>query len=169
MSGTRVARLPGFIIGLIAAVALDQFIKYLVEKGLPMHERVDLIPVLSLFRTYNDGIAFSMLAGLGDTGLALIAAVVIVFVLYLRARTDAHRHFAHWGYCIIIGGAIGNLIDRVWHGYVIDYILFHTESWSFAVFNLADAFISVGAAFVVLDEFLDWRSSRGEGAGDGNA
>ena len=166
MSGTRVARLPGFIIGLIAAVALDQFIKYLVEKGLPMHERVDLIPVLSLFRTYNDGIAFSMLAGLGDTGLALIAGAVTIFVLFLRARTDANRHFAHWGYCMIIGGAIGNLIDRVWHGYVIDYILFHTESWSFAVFNLADAFISVGAAFIVLDEFLDWRATRREDVPD---
>ncbi|TDH38066.1 signal peptidase II [Pseudohoeflea suaedae] len=160
MSGLTVARWPGFVVAVAGAIGLDQLIKYLVETGLPMHQRVDLVPYVSLFRTYNDGIAFSMLAGMADTGLALIAAAVTIFVLVLRARTDAARHFAHWGYCLIIGGAVGNLIDRVWHGYVIDYILFHTESWSFAVFNLADAFISVGAAFIVLDECLEWRATR---------
>jgi signal peptidase II len=67
---------------------------------------------------------------------------------------------ARIGFCLIIGGAIGNLIDRAVYGHVIDYIFFHTPVWSFAVFNLADAFISVGAFVVVLDEFLNWRSEK---------
>jgi signal peptidase II len=64
---------------------------------------------------------------------------------------------ARAGFALIVGGALGNLIDRSVYGHVIDYILFHTPSWSFAVFNLADAFISVGAVLVILDEFVGWR------------
>ena len=69
---------------------------------------------------------------------------------------------ARVGFALVIGGAIGNLIDRVRLGHVIDYILFHTPVWSFAVFNLADAFITVGAMLVVLEEFLEARRARGE-------
>ncbi len=61
------------------------------------------------------------------------------------------------GFALIVGGAVGNLIDRAVYGHVIDYILFHTPVWSFAVFNLADAFITVGAVAVLLEEFLGWR------------
>ena len=77
-------------------------------------------------------------------------------------RTDARQQLARFGFALIIGGAIGNLIDRVWHGYVIDYVLFHLPAWnwSFAIFNLADAFITVGAGLVILDEFLEWRRER---------
>ena len=69
--------------------------------------------------------------------------------------------WARTGFALIIGGAAGNVIDRVVHGHVIDYILFHTPVWSFAIFNLADAFITVGAIMVVLEEFLGWRRDRG--------
>ncbi|TIN00177.1 MAG: signal peptidase II, partial [Mesorhizobium sp.] len=61
------------------------------------------------------------------------------------------------GFALIVGGALGNLFDRVIYGHVIDYILFHTPIWSFAIFNLADAFIAVGAVVVVLDELIGWR------------
>ena len=61
---------------------------------------------------------------------------------------------------LICAGAIGNLIDRAIYGHVIDYVLFHTPVWSFAVFNLADAFITVGAGLVLLDEFLGWRREK---------
>ena len=76
------------------------------------------------------------------------------FVFWLWWKTPAERRLTHVAFAIIVGGAIGNLIDRVRLGYVVDYVLFHTPVWSFAVFNLADAFISVGAAIIVLDEFL---------------
>jgi signal peptidase II len=60
----------------------------------------------------------------------------------------------------VLGGAVGNLIDRAVYGHVIDYVLFHTPVWSFAIFNLADAFISVGAGLVVLEEVLVWWRGR---------
>jgi signal peptidase II len=78
-------------------------------------------------------------------------------VLYLATRTPAAHVLARIGFALIIGGAVGNLIDRAVYGHVIDYILFHTPVWSFAVFNLADAFISVGAALIVFDELIGWR------------
>jgi len=146
-----------YVVLVVIAIALDQWIKQLVENGLAFQEKVDVLPFLALFRTYNTGIAFSMFASLGDTGLVVIAVLVVAFVLYLATHTPAGHFVARTGFALIIGGALGNLIDRAVYGHVIDYILFHTPVWSFAVFNLADAFISVGAALVVLDELIGWR------------
>jgi len=135
-------------------VALDQWIKWLVESYLPMQEAVELLPFLALYRTYNTGVAFSMFSFIGDKGLILVSLAVIAFVLYLAARTGAGHLLARIGFALIIGGAVGNIIDRSVFGHVIDYMLFHTPVWSFAVFNLADAFITVGAVFVIADEFF---------------
>ena len=147
--------------GLVAvAIALDQWIKYLVETRLALHEPVDLLPFLALYRTYNTGVAFSMLSSFGDTGLIVVSLAVIAFVLYLASRSAGEQWLARIGFALIIGGAIGNLIDRAVYGHVIDYILFHTPVWSFAVFNLADAFITVGAISVLAEEFLGWRRQR---------
>ncbi|TRC92889.1 signal peptidase II [Mesorhizobium sp. WSM4303] len=141
----------------VVAFALDQWIKYLVETSLAFQEKIDLVPFLALFRTFNTGIAFSMFESFGDTGLVVIAILVVAFVLYLATRTPPGHVLARIGFALIIGGALGNLVDRATYGHVIDYILFHTQTWSFAIFNLADACISVGAALVVFDEFIGWR------------
>ena len=145
-----------------AAVALDQWVKYLVEIGLDMHTPLDVLPVLALYRTHNTGIAFSMFSGLGSLGLIAITLAVVAVVGWIAARTDRSQAASRFGFALIISGAVGNLIDRIWHGYVIDYVLFHIPAWnwSFAVFNLADAFITLGAGLVILDEFLAWRRER---------
>lgn len=145
---------------LVLAVAADQWIKYLVETRLDMHAQVDVLPFLALYRTYNTGVAFSMFSWMGDKGLILLSLVVIAFVLYLAARTTARQMFARIGFVLIIGGALGNLIDRSVYGHVIDYILFHTPVWSFAIFNLADTFITIGAGLVILEEIVGWRRER---------
>ncbi|MDT6939992.1 signal peptidase II [Brucella pseudogrignonensis] len=142
------------------AVLIDQGVKYLVETRMGYHEQIDILPFLALFRTHNEGIAFSMLAWLHDWGLVAITAAVIVFVLYLWWTNPSNRIFARYGFALVVGGAIGNLIDRVMHGYVVDYILFHLPTWSFAVFNLADTFITIGAALIILEEFLGWRREK---------
>ena len=142
------------------AVAADQWVKHLVETRLQMHETIDVLPFLALFRTYNTGVAFSMFASIGDLGLIAISAAVVLFVLYLAARTAPGQVVARTGFALIIGGALGNIIDRALLGHVIDYVLFHTPVWSFAVFNLADALITVGAVLVIVEELLVWRRSR---------
>ena len=143
-----------------AMVALDQAIKFGVERVMDYKDRIALLPFLDLFLTYNPGIAFSMLSGLGAGPLIAISVAVSVFVTWLWVSSPPERVIAHFGFALIIGGAIGNLIDRVLYGYVIDYFLFHTPGWSFAIFNLADAAITVGAGFVIVDELLQWRASR---------
>jgi signal peptidase II len=145
----------------VVAIVLDQWIKSLVEAALPFQQMVELLPFLALYRTYNTGVAFSLFSSVGDVALLAISAAVILFVLYLASRTEPGNRVARLGFALIIGGALGNIVDRVAHGHVVDYILFHTPVWSFAVFNLADALITVGAALVVLEELLIWRAARG--------
>ncbi|ATU93072.1 signal peptidase II [Phyllobacterium zundukense] len=142
------------------AVISDQIIKYLVETGMDYQQQIDLLPFLALFRVHNNGIAFSMLSGLHDLALIGLTVIVIGFVSYLWWSTASARWISRFGFALIIGGAIGNLIDRSLHGYVVDYILFHLPSWSFAVFNLADACISIGAAMVVIEEIFVWLRDR---------
>ena len=138
----------------VLAVVADQAVKAVVVAEMPLGSAIELLPFLALYHARNEGIAFSMFAGFDDIGLVLMAAAVLAFVGWLWWKTPADRRLTHFAFAIIVGGAIGNLIDRVLLGYVTDYVLFHTPVWSFAVFNLADAFISVGAAIIVLDEFL---------------
>jgi signal peptidase II len=148
------------------AVVADQWVKHLVETRLQMHEAIDVLPFLALYRTYNTGVAFSMFASIGDLGLIAISTAVILFVLYLATRTSPDQIIARTGFALIIGGAVGNVIDRALLGHVIDYVLFHTPVWSFAVFNLADALITVGAVLVIIQELLVWRKARGASSND---
>lgn len=143
---------------IVVAVILDQVVKLAVEAYLPMHEAVPVIPFLALFRTYNLGVAFSLLSGMEREFIIGMRIVIVGVVLWLWRRTPVSRTFAHAGFTLIIAGAIGNLIDGLVYGHVIDYVLFHTETWSFAVFNLADSFITIGAGLVILDELIGSKS-----------
>ncbi|TNM66314.1 signal peptidase II [Aliirhizobium smilacinae] len=143
---------------IVVAVILDQVVKLAVEAYLPMHEAVPVIPFLALFRTYNLGVAFSLLSGMEREFIIGMRIVIVGVVLWLWRRTPVSRTFAHAGFTLIIAGAIGNLIDGLVYGHVIDYVLFHTETWSFAVFNLADSFITIGAGLVILDELVGSKS-----------
>ena len=139
---------------ILLALLLDQAVKFAVEASLPFQEAVHVVPMLALYRTYNYGVAFSMLSGMEGWFIVTLRLFVVAFVIWLWRQTPKARGLAHAGYAFIIAGAFGNLIDRALFGYVIDYILFYTETWSFAVFNLADSFITIGAALVILDELL---------------
>lgn len=156
----KLKSVAGYAALTLIAIGLDQWIKRMVEDGLILHEKIDVLPFLALFRAHNTGVAFSMFSSIGDVGLIALSLVVVGFVLFLAWRSEPDQPFARIGFALIIGGAIGNIIDRSVHGYVIDYILFHTPVWSFAIFNLADAFITVGAVLVVFEEFMGWRRER---------
>lgn len=146
----------------LAAFAIDQWIKYLVETRLPLQQPVDVLPFLAWFRTYNTGISFSWLSGVADWQLIAMAVAVTLFVGWLAWRSPPRQVFARAGFALIVAGAAGNLADRISYGHVVDYVLFHTGSWAFAVFNFADACISVGAALVVLQELVEWRRARAD-------
>lgn len=164
MTASRLSRADAMLAMVGSAMGLDQIIKLAVESQLPFQELVPVVPMLGLYRTWNEGIAFSLLKSLPDAGLLVLTALVVAFVFYLWRKTPAERSVAHLGYALVIGGALGNLIDRAVYGHVVDYILFYTRTWSFAVFNLADTFITLGAGLIVLDELLDtvrqYRSRR---------
>jgi len=149
----------------LGTAALDQAIKRVVVDNMELYERIDVMPFLSWFHTRNTGIAFSFLSGINDSAMVVLTFIVMLFIGTLALRTGSHQMFARLGFAFILGGALGNIIDRATLGYVVDYVLVHTESWSFAVFNLADAAISVGAALVILQEFLDWRRGAAGPAG----
>lgn len=148
---------------IVFSVTSDQYIKFLVESGMDYNQQIDLLPFLALYRTHNEGIAFSMLSWLHDGGLVAMTVAVIGFVSYLWWTTAPERIISRIGFALIIGGALGNLIDRSLLGYVVDYILFHLPNWSFAVFNMADVYISTGAGLIILDELVQWRKSRSAG------
>ena len=142
------------VIGVL--VALDQIVKLWSVAALDFQKVWTLLPVLSLYLTHNTGVAFSMFGGAGPWPLVALTLVVCAVIGVLWWRTARGRWLSHAGFGLIIAGALGNLIDRVRLGYVIDYILVHTPgfSWSFAVFNLADAFITIGAIAIIADEFV---------------
>ena len=142
---------------IVILVALDQISKWVVETTLPFHERVDVIPFWSLYRTHNEGVAFSFLSSLNDWVLVAFTVAIIGFVFWLWLQADKEKWISQIGFILILAGAVGNLIDRALLGYVVDFILFHTQTWSFAVFNIADSLITVGAAAIIIDEVLDFR------------
>ncbi|MCM2455832.1 signal peptidase II [Rhizobium sp. CG4] len=145
---------------IVLLLVIDQIVKTLVELYLPLQEMVPVIPMLALYRTYNLGVAFSMLSDMDGWFIVTMRLVIVVFVIWMWKKTPKDRSFAHLGFALIIAGALGNIFDRFLYGHVIDYILFHTQTWSFAVFNLADSFISIGAACVILDEVLQMKTAK---------
>ena len=139
---------------IIALLILDQVTKIAVDHYLPLQEPVDLLPVLALYRTYNTGVAFSMFADTSGFIIVGLRLAIVAFIIWLWMRTPAARWVAHLGFSLVIAGALGNLLDRFLYGHVIDFVLFHVGTWSFAVFNLADSFITVGAVLIGFDEIF---------------
>jgi signal peptidase II len=129
-------------VGLI--LALDQLGKQIAEAKLPLGEAIPVLPILDLYRVHNTGIAFSLLAGY--SGLALIALTLLISagVLIFWWRADEGGRLATVGYGLILGGALGNLFDRVFRGHVVDFLLLHLGDWTLFVFNLSDAALTLG-------------------------
>jgi signal peptidase II len=137
----------------LGLVALDQLTKYLVVNSMEIGSSVSVLPFLSLVLTYNTGAAFSFLAG--ATGwqrwffvvVALVASVVITYLIFKNRRDP----FLALGLTLVLGGAVGNLIDRLVVGAVVDFVLLHWRTWHWPAFNLADSCITVGAGLLIWD------------------
>ncbi|MET3589052.1 signal peptidase II [Bartonella silvatica] len=146
-----------FIFSLMLIVGLDQAVKYWVVHNIPLETESSFFPFLSLYHVRNSGVAFSFLSSFSQWGLIAITLVIIVFLLWFWKNTEYKRYLTRFGLTLIIGGAIGNLIDRIRFHHVTDYILFHIDDiFYFAVFNLADSFITVGVIAILIEELRIW-------------
>jgi signal peptidase II len=144
-------------------VVLDQVVKYAVDRAMVLHESIPLIPgLLQLTYVRNRGGAFGLLSG-GDLPLRavlfpLINVVVFAVMLVVALRMPAHRRWVQTALSLVLGGALGNLIDRLAHGYVIDFVDVYWRSYHWPMFNVADSAISVGVCMLVLDMLREPRS-----------
>jgi signal peptidase II len=160
-SSSRAAGLTQWL--LIAAVIIlaDQFTKILVIGSFQLGDVRPITSFFDLVRAHNYGAAFSFLHGASGwqrwffLALGLVAAGFIVWML----RRHGHQKLFSWALTLILGGALGNVIDRAIHGYVVDFIQVHAGGWYFPAFNVADSAITVGAVLLVLDELRRVRRS----------
>jgi signal peptidase II len=144
-------------------MALDQITKWLILVKFDLHESVRVLPVLEIVYARNYGAAFSFLDIPGGaqrwlfTGFAVLVSVVILAAL---RRVPANQRLQCAGLMLIVSGALGNAIDRVRFGYVVDFIGVHWKDAWFPAFNVADSCITIGAGLILLDAFLAWRRER---------
>lgn len=143
---------------LSAAVMLsDQISKQLVIRSIERFESVPVLPVLNWVHMHNTGAAFSMLSHLPPWVFVILGVGVSVGILVWLRRNATGQRLVASGLSLILGGALGNVIDRVRLGHVTDFIDFHLGDWHFAAFNVADSAITVGAGLLILDMLLDMR------------
>lgn len=149
----------------VALIVADQWTKGLVEARFVLGESLPVWFWFDLTRLHNAGAAFSFLAGQDgwQIGFLSVLAVVVSVALVIWLRSlDARRDVLLCAaLSSVLAGAIGNVIDRIEHGYVVDFIHVHWQSAYFPAFNVADSAITVGAVLLLLDALRDWRASRG--------
>lgn len=136
-----------------AVLVLDQATKLAAERLLTLYAQVEVLPSFNLTLVYNRGAAFSFLAGAGGWQrwfFVLLAAAVSIFIVLWLKRLDRKERWTAAGLALILGGAIGNLIDRLWHGHVIDFIDLYYGRYHWPAFNIADSAITVGAAILIV-------------------
>ena len=144
----------------LVVIVLDQSTKFLVTRFFELYERVEVLPVLDFTLLHNTGAAFSLLAGASGwqrwffIALACVVSVLLVAWIWRTPRGDKLLPLA---LSLILGGAVGNVIDRVVHGYVVDFIHAHWGAAYFPAFNIADSAITIGAVLLILDAFREKR------------
>ena len=153
--------LPWLILAIIIILA-DQFTKTLIVGYYKLGDATPVTSFFNIVRAHNTGAAFSFLAGAGGWQrwfFTSIGAVATIFILWMLRSHHAQKLFAFALACIL-GGAIGNVIDRLVHGYVVDFLDFFYGTWHFPAFNVADSAITIGAACLILDEILRVKRGR---------
>jgi signal peptidase II len=153
--------LPWLALALIILIA-DQFTKTLILGYYRLGDSTVVTPFFNIVRAHNTGAAFSFLAGASGwqrwlfTGIGVAAALLILWML----KSHAGQKLFSFALACILGGAVGNVVDRLLHGYVVDFLDFHWAGWHFPAFNIADSGITIGAACLILDEILRVRRGK---------
>lgn len=147
----------------VIVIGLDQGTKYLASTELQFHIPVEVMPSFNWFLAHNTGAAFSFLSDAGGwqrwffVGLAALVSVIIYSWL---KKLDRSQVWLASALALILGGAIGNVIDRIYHGYVIDFIQWYYASYYWPSFNIADAAISLGAAILIIDGLFGSKGNK---------
>jgi signal peptidase II len=142
----------------VLVIAVDQLSKLWIERTMVLGDSFPVLPVLDIVRAHNTGAAFSFLADAG--GWQRWAFSALALVLWLRRLALTTHAMLAFGLALILGGAIGNVIDRIEHGYVVDFVHAHWGMAYFPAFNVADSAISIGAVLVILDALLEGRRKK---------
>jgi len=147
-----------WIVLIVIFILGDQWTKNLVVNNLELYERVNITSFFDIILLYNTGAAFSLFAF--DTGsqripLILISIFVSVYLLgFLIKHASSNQCALNLSISMIAGGALGNLVDRITQGYVVDFLLFYYENWYFPAFNVADSLITIGMMIFLIDNFM---------------
>jgi signal peptidase II len=148
----------------LIVILCDQWTKYLVVLNFEEFESITIWPVLDFMRLHNEGAAFSFLSRASGWQRWLFTAlglgVSVAILVWLRRLPRRGQHLLAAALALILGGALGNVIDRVLWGHVIDFIRVHYQSWYFPAFNVADSAITLGAILLILEQLLDSVRSR---------
>ena len=153
--------LPWLALALLLTL-LDQLTKVLILGAFEHGHTTAVTSYFNLVRVHNSGAAFSFLAGASGWQRWFFTAIGVaatVFIVYLLRAHPGQKLFCFALACIL-GGAVGNVIDRLLHGYVVDFLDFHWGGWHFPAFNLADSAITLGAICIILDELLRVRRTK---------
>jgi len=140
-----------------AVLALDQLTKAWVLAALPLHQPVAVLPFFNLLLVHNPGAAFSFLAGAGGWQrwfFTVLSVVIAAGIAIWLARSAWRRPGLATALALVLGGALGNLVDRLRFGYVVDFLDVHAAGWHWPAFNLADSAISCGAVLLLLLSLL---------------
>lgn len=135
-------------------IFIDQYTKHLVIEKMALYETVELAPFFQFTYLRNEGAAFSFLAGAGGWQRWFFIALAVVAsagICYWLTRLKPSQHFEAAAWALVLGGALGNLIDRVRYGYVVDFLDVFYKNWHWPAFNIADSAITVGVAMLILD------------------
>ena len=142
-----------------ATIVLDQLTKYLALEGISAAEPISIFPLLDLKLTWNQGVSFGIFGGGSVPPFVLILIAILISMFLIWQLWNSKKLILGMGFGLIIGGALGNVIDRAIYGAVIDFILLSWKSWSWPVFNLADMAISCGVGLIIIDSLWPGRRS----------
>jgi signal peptidase II len=146
-------------------IALDQLTKRWAVTELFEYQRIEILPVLDITLRYNTGAAFSFLAGQSGWQrwffVVLAVGVAIGIIVWLRRLPARGQGLLGSGLALIMGGALGNVIDRLYLGKVVDFILLYWNTREFPAFNVADSAITIGAGLIIIDAIRDARRMKG--------
>ncbi|GAA6121794.1 signal peptidase II [Acidovorax sp. FG27] len=146
----------------VLILVADQFTKTLILGYYRLGDATYITSFFNIVRAHNTGAAFSFLADAGGWQRWLFTAIGVTAALFIvwQLRSHPGQKLFCFSLSSILGGAVGNVVDRMMHGYVVDFFDFHLRGWHFPAFNIADAGITIGAVCLIVDELLRVRRGR---------